>query len=66
MEIIYENGYYKVVANPYAHIYYIVNTRTEQVEGEEAAEPTAKYKADALKSVTIKFNEKRGEEDAAK
>lgn len=63
MEVVYDNGLYHVVANPFEHCYYIVNSRTKQVEGNEKAEPTAKFKANALKEVTIKFNEARGAED---
>lgn len=63
METIYENGYYSVIANPFEHCYYVVSNTTKQVEATESAEPTALYKADALKAVKIKWNERRGEED---
>lgn len=61
MEVRYDNGYFKVVANPYDNCYYVVNKSTEISESEEKAEATAKFKADALKEVTIKHNLVRGE-----
>lgn len=63
METLYDNGYYSVVANPYEHCYYVVNNSTKQVEATEDANPTALYKADALREVTIKWNVHRGERD---
>lgn len=64
MEIRYDNGYFKVVANPYEDCYYVVNKQTEINESTETAEATAKFKADALRAVTIKHNESRSKEDA--
>lgn len=64
MEISYDNGYFKVVTNPYEDCYYVVNKRTEIAEATEQAEATAKFKADALRAVTIKHNETRSKEDA--
>lgn len=64
MGIQYDNGYFTVVANPYEDCYYVVNKRTDIAESKENAETTAKFKADALRSVTIKHNESRGEEES--
>lgn len=66
MTIIYENGYYHVVSNPFENKYYVVNSKRNQVESIEDAEPTAKYKADALKAVTMKWNENKSVEDSNK
>ena len=64
MEVRYDNGYFIVVANPYEDCYYVVNKGTNISEATEKAETTAKYKADALRAVTLKHNVNRGEEEA--
>ena len=63
MEVIYDNGFYNVVANPYEHCYYVISNSTQQVESTEKAEPTALYKADALREVKLKWNARRDEKD---
>lgn len=61
MEVVYQNGMYEVKVNRYDNEYLIVNTKTDVVEARESALPTAEYKADALRDVTMKRNESKAE-----
>lgn len=62
MEVIYENGMYEVRVNKYDNEYLVINKSTEVVEARESAKPTAYYKADALKEVTLKHAESKVKE----
>lgn len=61
MEVVYQNGMYEVKVNRYDNEYLIVNVKTDVVEAREAALPTAEYKADALRDVTMKRNQSKSE-----
>lgn len=60
MEVVYQNGMYEVKVNRYDNEYLVVNVKTDVVEARESALPTAEYKADALREVTLKRNEVKG------
>lgn len=57
MDSLYDNGMYKIVVNRYDNEYLIVNIETQVVEARESALPTAKFKAEALKSASAKFDQ---------
>lgn len=63
MEVRYDNGYFKVVANPYEDCYYVVNKHTGIADGKETSEVRAKFSADGMRDATIKHNENRGTEE---
>lgn len=65
MEVVYQNGMYEVKVNRYDNEYLVVNMKTDVVEARETALPTAEYKADALREVTLKRNEVKGKAEAA-
>ncbi|QQG33662.1 hypothetical protein PQC34_gp072 [Cronobacter phage A24] len=65
MEVVYQNGMYEVKVNRYDNEYLVVNVKTDVVEARESALPTAEYKADALREVTLKRNEVKGKAEAA-
>ncbi|UIW10563.1 hypothetical protein PQC38_gp087 [Aeromonas phage BUCT695] len=64
MECMYDNGMYVVLSDFYAQEYLVVNKLTNIAEDRIKALPTAKYQADALKNVTIKFNKAKSKEEA--
>lgn len=57
MDSLYDNGMYKIVVNRYDNEYLIVNIETQVVEARESALPTAKFKAEALKAASAKFDQ---------
>lgn len=65
LEAIYDNGYFKVVANSYENCYYVVNKKTGAVDIREESEPRALFAADGARDALVKHNGKRGEVDAA-
>lgn len=65
MEVVYQNGMYEVKVNRYDNEYLVVNVKTDVVEARETALPTAEYKADALREVTLKRNETKSKAEAA-
>lgn len=64
MEVLYDNGYFQVIANPFASEYYVVNKKTGIADSTEESEARALFAADGAKSAIIKHNEKRGEDEA--
>lgn len=64
MEVVYDNGMYQVKVNRYDNEYLVINVSTDVVESRESAQPTAEYKADALREVTIKRNQAKNEIEA--